>query len=602
MKKNRIIFVIVLLSIVYIALAGRLYYLQVLKGDYYREISTKNYLRLYTINPPRGKIFDRNGILLAYDVPTFSLVALPYIVHNNYKKNQIIKALKDYLGIDLSPEIIEAFEKGYITKIVVAENLTDKQIEKFYNKFYLFKGFYIEVVPKRVYTEYAKYMPHVLGYVGYPSYSQLKNNPYLRPDVLVGKSGIEKMYDDFLRGSPGYRAVIVDAYGRQKEVLWEKQPKRGKDIYLTIDARLQKIAYESFKDSGQPSGAVIIVNPQTYQILALLSYPTYDIEKFTKGFTPKEWKKLITNKYKPLFNKALYGLYPPGSIYKIIVGLGALEEGVISPYERVESGAVFKIGKWKYRNWNPAGCGKINIEEALEMSCDTFFYQIGLELGVDRIVYYTHLFGLGEKLNKRIERKVSRIPSPDWKMEVLNENWFHGDTINLSIGQGYLAITPFDAIKIISPIANGGKIYKPELLKAYFDNKENKLHQIKPVLVRELNVNPFYIKVIKKGLYKVIYGKKGTAKVLRDAPVKSAGKTGTAQVSRKKKKDKNKKEEVKWELRDHAWFVDFYPYKNPKFAVAVFVEHGESGGRVAAPIVKEIIENSVIEGIVDEDL
>ncbi len=601
MKINRVTLIIILLGIVYTVLAGRLYYLQIKKGDYYREISTKNYIRLYTINPPRGKIFDRNGILLAYDVPTFSLVALPYIVHNNYKTRSIVKILKENLDIEIDEKIVEAFEKGYITKLVVAENLTEKQIENFYNKFYLFKGFFIEVVPKRVYTEYARYMPHVLGYVGYPSYTQLKKNPYLKPDMLIGKSGIEKMYDDYLRGSPGYKAVIVDAYGRQKEVLWEKQPKRGRDIYLTIDARLQKIVYESFKDSGHPSGAVIVLNPQNYQILALLSYPIYDIKSFTEGMSAKEWKKLVSNKYKPLFNKALYGLYPPGSIYKIIVGLGALEEGVISPYETIESGAVFQIGKWKYRNWNPAGCGNINIEEALEMSCDTFFYQIGLELGVDRIVYYTHLFGLGEKLNERIERKTSRIPSPEWKMEVLNENWFHGDTINLSIGQGYLAITPFDAVKIISPIANGGKIYKPELLKAYFDNKENRLYQIKPVLIRELNVNPFYIKVIKKGLYKVIYGKKGTAKVLRDTPVKNAGKTGTAQVSRKKNKE-NKDEEIKWELRDHAWFVDFYPYKKPQFAVAVFVEHGESGGRVAAPIVKDIIERSVIEGILNEDL
>ncbi|NPA51889.1 MAG: penicillin-binding protein 2 [Aquificae bacterium] len=600
MKKDRIYIVVLVLGIVYLVLAGRLYYLQVKKGDYYREISTKNYVRLYTINPPRGKIFDRNGILLAYDIPTFSLVALPYIVHSNYEMQHILNMLKDTLNITPSQKVIEAFSKGLITKVVVAQNLTQEQIESFYNKFYLFKGFFIEVIPKRVYTSYAKYMPHVLGYVGYPSYSQLKKNPYLRPDVLIGKSGIEKMYDDYLRGSPGYRAVIVDAYGRQKEVLWEKQPKRGKDIYLTIDARLQKIAYESFKESGHPSGAVVIINPQDYQILALLSYPIYDIEKFTKGMSAKEWNQLVNNKYKPLFNKALYGLYPPGSIYKIIVGLGALEEGIVNPYETIESGAVFQIGKWKYRNWNPAGCGNINIEQALEMSCDTFFYQIGLELGVDRIVYYTHLFGLGEKLNPRIERKISRIPSPDWKMEVLNENWFHGDTINLSIGQGYLAITPFDAVKIISPIANGGKIFKPQLLKAYFDNKENRLYTTKPVLIRSLNVNSFYIKIIKKGLYRVIYGKRGTAKILRDTPVINAGKTGTAQVSRKKSKKEEK--ETKWELKDHAWFVDFYPYKKPKFSVAVFVEHGESGGRVAAPIVKDIIEKSVIEGILDEDI
>ncbi len=600
MKNGRFLLITFLIVLVYTAIASRLYYLQIEKGAYYREISTKNYIRLHTINPPRGKIFDRNGILLAYDIPTFSLFAFPYIVHNNYETEEIIKNLKRILNIDVKPEVVEAFDKGYITNLVVAENLTSEQIERFYNNFLNFKGFYIEVIPKRVYTEYAKYLPHVLGYVGYPSRTDLKKNPYLRPDMLIGKSGVEKYYDDYLRGNVGYRAVVVDAYGRQKEVLWEKQPKRGRDIYLTIDVRIQKIAYESFKESGQPSGAVVIIDPNTYEILSLLSYPLYDIEKFVKGMSLKEWKELIENKYKPLFNKAIYGLYPPGSIFKIVVGLGALEEGIISPYETIESGAVFQIGKWKYRNWNPAGCGNINIEEALEMSCDTFFYQIGLELGVDRINYYSQLFGLGEILNERVEKKKSRIPSPDWKMEVLNENWFHGDTINLSIGQGYLAITPFDAVKIIAPIANGGKVFKPKLLKAYFDNASNSFVTEKPQLLRNLNVNSEYITTIKRGLYKVIYGKRGTAKVLRDSPVLNAGKTGTAQVSRKKDEDKEKEE--KWELLDHAWFVDIFPYKKPKFAVAVFVEHGKSGGKVAAPIVKSIIERTVIEGLLDENL
>jgi len=343
MKNGRFILITFLIVLVYTAIASRLYYLQIEKGDYYREISTKNYIRLHIINPPRGKIFDRNGILLAYDIPTFSLFAFPYIVHNNYKTEEIIKNLKKILNIEVKPEVVEAFDKGYITNVTVAENLTSEQIERFYNNFLNFKGFYIEVIPKRVYTEYAKYLPHVLGYVGYPSRTDLKKNPYLRPDMLIGKSGVERYYDDYLRGKVGYRAVVVDAYGRQKEV--------------------QKIAYESFKESGQPSGAVVIIDPNTYEILSLLSYPLYDIEKFVKGMSLKEWKELVENKYKPLFNKAIYGLYPPGSIFKIIVGLGALEEGVISPYETIESGAVFQIGKWKYRNWNPAGCGNINIPD-----------------------------------------------------------------------------------------------------------------------------------------------------------------------------------------------------------------------------------------------
>ncbi len=591
MKLTRLNLIYIFIFIVYIVVVGRLAYIQILNGKHYREISEKNYVKLFTINPPRGKIYDRNGVLLAYDIPTFALTALPYIVIQNDKDLSITKYnLKKYLGIELDEKIEKKLKKGYVRKIVVQENLTQEQLEKFYDNSFKFKGFFIDVFPKRKYTEYAKYMSHILGYVGFPSERDLRKNPNLRPDMLIGKNGVEKIYDDYLKGEKGAKAVIVDAFGRQKKVLWEKQAKRGNDIYLTIDARLQKIAYDSFKESGQKSGAITILDPNNYEILALLSYPTYDIQKFTDGISAKEWKKITKNKYKPLFNKALSGLYPPGSIFKIVVGLGALQEKVITPYTKIESGASFSIGKWTYRNWNPAGCGNINIEEALEMSCDTFFYQIGLDLGVDRINYYTTMFGIGDLLNPDIEKRRSRVPSPDWKMNTLNETWFYGDTINLSIGQGYLAITPFDAVKIIAPIANGGKVYKPKLMKAYFSNKDNSLHTVPDTLIREFNIRKSYIKVIQRGLYKVVYGKRGTAKRLSKAPVKNAGKTGTAQVYRYLKR---KKKHDKWELKDHAWFVDFYPYKNPKYAVAVFVEHGESGGRVAAPIVKSIMEKSV---------
>ena len=593
-KLSRFQVVLLFMFLLYLVIVFRLVQLQIVKGSYYREISENNYVRLFTVNPPRGKIFDRNGVLLAYDVPTFTLSALPYIVKKRENLEQLEKNLKDYLGIELSPKVKESFKKGLITKVIVYENLTDKQLKRFFNNSYLFKGFYVEVVPKRKYTKYAKYMPHVLGYVGYPSKKDLREKPYLKPDMIVGKSGIEKTFDQYLKGEPGAVAVVVDALGRQKKVLWEKQAKRGNDIYLTIDARLQKIAYDSFVESGQKSGAVVVVNPQNYEILALLSYPIFDIQKFTDGLSAKEWKKILKNKYKPLFNKALNGLYPPGSIFKIIVGAGALQEKIITPYTKIESGASFSIGKWTYRNWNPAGCGKITVAQALEMSCDTFFYQVGLQLGVDRINYYTYKFGIGEILNDEIEKKRARVPSPDWKMQRLNEVWFYGDTINLSIGQGYLAITPFDATKIVVPIANGGKVYKPKILKAYFSNKDQRLYKMPDIFLRDVDVNRHFINVIKKGMYLVVYGNRGTAKRLADAPVKNAGKTGTAQVYRYLKR---KQKHDKWELKDHAWFVDFYPYKKPKYAVSVFVEHGESGGRVAAPIVKSIIEKSINENV-----
>ncbi len=593
MSIKRVRVLVFFLISIFIVLIGRLTYLQIYKGEEYRAISTKNHLRILITIPPRGKIYDRNGILLAYDKPVFNLYAYPYDVKKHVKPkdidsylDQLDSKLYRYLNINLSKEVKEKLKRGYSRKVIIYRNLSEKQVQSFYAHFIDFEGLYIEVRPKRIYTKHTKYIPHIIGYVGYPSKKDLKENPSLLPDMFIGKQGVEKMYDDYLTGSFGIKAVMVDALGRIKKVLWEKPPVRGKDIYLTIDVKLQQLVYEAFEKSGQKSGAVILMDPNTYQILSLLSYPIYDSQKFVKGFTKKEWQELIQNKYKPLFNKALGGLYPPGSIFKIIVAAAALQEGVIKPNTRIESKGFIKIGKWIYRNWDLGGCGKIDVKRALEMSCDTFFYQVGIELGSQNISKYAHMFGLGEKLNPRIEKRTSRIPTEEWKRRVIGEPWYLGDTVNYSIGQGFLAITPFDSVKIIAPIANGGYVYKPHLLKAYFDPVLNKVIEIKPELIRKLDIKKEFINTIKKGLYLVVYGRRATAKDMRDAPVKNAGKTGTAQVYRHVD---HKSKTDKWELQNHAWFVDFAPYKHPKYVISVFVEHGIGGSKTAVPITKDII-------------
>ncbi len=592
MKLDRIKIITLLFFIGYIVLLGRLFYLQVVKGEYYKSISEKNHLRIIVVNPPRGKIYDRNGILLAYDEPSFQIYTYPYMIK---KRLKLLKDnLEKILNIQIDEETFEKLKKGYGNKVILKKRLTKEQVKKFINHWQSFEGIYLEVQPRRIYTKYAKYMPHLLGYVGYPSKKELEKNPHLTPDTLIGKRGIEKIFDKYLRGSYGTRAVIVDAKGRIVKTLWEKQPKRGNDIYLTIDGRVQKIVYESFKESGQKSGAVVVVNPENYHIIAMLSYPTYDVQKFSDGLSVKEWKSLLKNKYKPLFNKALDGLYPPGSIFKITVALAALQEGVIAPYQKIFSGAEFKIGKWVYRNWDPRGCGKIDVMKALEMSCDTYFYQVGIKLGAERISYYARLFGLGEKLNPEIEVRNSRIPDPEWKSQVVGEPWYLGDTVNYSIGQGFLAITPFDSTKILVPVLNGGYVLKPQLLKAYYDTHKMRFVNVKTEKIRKLHIKQFFYRVIKKGLYDVVYGKDGTAKLLSTLPIKNAGKTGTAQVFRHKKR----KEKIeKWYLQNHAWFVDFVPYRKPKYLISVFVEHGIGGARTAVPITKSIIEKMYSEGI-----
>lgn len=595
-KFNRFHIVSILFILVAVIIVSRLFYLQVIKGKYYRELSDRNYMRVFITNPPRGRIYDRNGVLLAYDIPTFQLICFPYILKKNYSIEEFKHNLEKYLNITLTQKQEEMISKNLHPNVVVKKELTQDQITRFWNYSYLFNGLYIEVVPKRVYTEYANYLPHVIGYVGYPSEKDLKRSPNLNMNTLIGKAGVEKIYDHILRGKPSEKAVLVDAMGRQKKILWWEESEKGNDIYLTIDIRLQKIAYESFKESGKESGAVVIVDPKTYEILTLLSYPTYDLQKFYQGMTLEEWKQLTTNKYKPLLNKAFSGLYPPGSIYKPLVSLMALENGVITPQTRIVSKGEFSIGKYVYRNWDRRGCGYINVSQALEMSCDTFYYQVGLKVGVENISKYTRLFGVGERLNPDIEAKSGIVPDKNWKKKVLKTSWFHGDTVNLSIGQGYLVITPFEATKMVLPIINGGYVLKPNILKSYFDNKTQRLVHIQKEVIRKIEFKNHNVEAVKYGMFKVVYGYAGTAKVMGTVPIKNAGKTGTAQANTYATRYKKYH---RWDLKDHAWFVSFLPYDEPKYLTVVFVEHGESGGKVAAPIAASILRKAYYQKVID---
>lgn len=592
---TRSIFLAFLFVIISVVLVIRLYYLQIKNGEVYYELSQKNHLRTIVLNAPRGSIYDRNGILLSKDVEAYDLYVFPYLVKKRLPYIQ--EKLKEYLGIELSDDILEKIKKGYARKVVIKKNLSMEQVDKYYTYSYLLEGVFIEKQPHRIYTEYGRYMPHVLGYVGYPSDRDLEKNPDLKPDMLIGKSGVEKIFDEYLRGESGSKGFVVDARGRIIETKWEIEAKRGSDIFLTIDARIQKIVYEAFLQSGHKSGAVVVFDPRNYQILAMLSYPIFDIQKFSDGLSKEEWKEIVKDPYKPLVNKAVEGIYPPGSIFKIVVGLAALNEGVITPKTRIYSGGKFRLGNFVFRNWNKAGCGAVNVSHALETSCDTFFYQVGLNLGVRNITKYAKLFGIGERLNPNIEKKRAIVPTPEWKKRRFKRSWYPGDTVVYSIGQGYLSVPPIDGVKMIAPIANGGYVYKPQLLLFYIDKKEGKYIKRKKELIRKLPVKREYIDTIKRGLYLVIYGGRGTAKALRYAPVKVGGKTGTAQVIRKKDPKQRVK---KWEHQNHAWFVSLFPYDRPKYVMVVFVEHGIGGSKSAVPITKYIIEEMYRQGLLNE--
>ncbi|MEW5818366.1 MAG: penicillin-binding protein 2, partial [Spirochaetota bacterium] len=471
-------------------------------------------------------------------------------------------------------EKISKKAKNPFTPVRLKEGLSFSEVSFIEARRSDFPGLIIDIEVTRDYI-YGSTGSHVIGYLGRLNPVQSKNPDFrdVPPEAFIGQWGIEKLFDKSLRGIAGQRIIEVDALGREIRLLKENPPRKGSDLILSIDIALQHEAEKAFEGK---SGALVALKPDSGEILGLVSSPSFDPNKFAKGISYDEWISITQDMKLPMLNRAIQSQYPPGSTFKIITAIAALEEAAMDDKTKVDCRGSINYGKWHFGCWRKTGHNIVSIHKALVESCDVFFYEAGRRLGFDKISYYANMFGLGQETGISIgNEKKGLIPTSGWKKETKKTPWFLGETFINSIGQGYVATTPVQMAVMISSVSNGGYIYKPVIIK-----NEN------PVLLRHADVKQETYQIIKDALYGVVNEPGGTGWVAKSNTTTIGGKTGTAQVVGIRKDSKYLSEK----FRDHAWFVAFAPVEKPEIALSVFVEHGGHGGTAAAPIAKKAIE------------
>jgi penicillin-binding protein 2 len=450
-------------------------------------------------------------------------------------------------------------------------------------------GITLRARPRRNYPD-GQAAAHVLGYLGEVNQRQLKalkEQGYGSGDE-IGHYGLERRWEEVLRGQNGGQQVEVDALGRRVRVLHEVHNVPGYTMHLTLDRQLQQSAFEAL--SGK-EGTIVAIDVHSGAILALASTPAFDPNVFARGIKGNEWNALLKDKLRPLSNRATQGQFPPGSTFKIVMAIAALEEGVINPEAAIADPGFFPFGNRNFRDWKEGGHGMVNLHRAIVISCDTYFYQLGPKLGVDRIAKWSRAFGLGEKTGIALDDERSgTIPDTAWKMKRFRQPWYPGETVSVAIGQGYVTVTPLQLANMMAAVANGGKLYRPRIVSKVESVDGTTVREYGPELIRTIELKPDTLNRVRNALADVV--KAGTGGMARSPVVEVAGKTGTAQVV-EMKGGYLKSEQLTYFNRDHAWFVAYAPAQNPEIAVAVLIEHGGHGGDAAAPMAKKVFEKFV---------
>lgn len=567
------IFIIILLIIP----IAKTFQLQIIKGDYWRSVADENRIRSYPIRPLRGIIYDKNKVPLAINVPKLDLVVVPADLTKNKEFNKIVQRLAQVLeksGAEIEEKINENNALSY--PIIIEENIEREKALLIESEFADIPAISIRKDSRREYKN-GPYFSHILGYLGKVGKEEVISRNYFLDDY-IGKDGVENKYEDLLRGTYGEQLVEVNNMGKVQKILATKEPIAGQDIILSIDAELQRKIYNTLKSKldtlRTPKAAAIAIDPQNGKILALVSFPSFENNEFVQGLSPDIFNKIIQDKNEPLFNRAIMGTYPPGSTIKPLIASAVLEEGIISLNKQINcSGYIRLVDKynpnifWTYNDWKAHGA--TDIIKAIAESCNVYFYTVGggygdiKGLGIEKMGEYLNLFGWGQILGIDLPgEKSGFIPSPSWKKEVRNEEWYIGDTYNASIGQGDITVTPLQLAMATVAIANGGKVFEPHLL----DNKESKI-------ISQNFIKPDFLEVVRRGMREAVVS--GTARFLYDLPIKAAGKTGTAQVSKTK--------------APHSWFTVFAPYDNPQIVLTILIENGGEGSVTAVPVAKEVL-------------
>lgn len=564
-------------------LVFRLYYLQVYQADKYKTLADENRISTRLLVPPRGIIFDRHQNVLAGNRQNFQALM---VAEQTTDVDETLEAFKRIMPLseDEEKRIRKDLKRNRsFVPIKIKDNLSWDQVTKVLLNAPDLPGVFIDEGLSRFYP-YGDIFAHVIGYVAAVADGDEKDDPLLEvPGFKIGKAGIEKLNEKRLRGQSGNLKLEVNAVGRVMKEIERVDGIAGDNVELSLDLRLQQKAYELL---GEESGAIVMMKVDTGEVLAFASAPAFDPNLFTGGLSTEEWKSLQNNEKKPLLNKVVSGLYSPGSTFKMVVGLAALEGGINNKQTRSFCSGKMVLGNHTFHCWKDIGHGYVDVVQALQHSCDIFFYETAQKMGIAKIAAMAKRFGLGEKTNIGIENEKSGlIPDAEWKKRRFGEAWQQGESIISGIGQGYILTTPLQLATMVSRIANGGYEVVPTF---------NKLNEKDVAEFKKIDVSPQNMNIIKQGMYDVVNTLGGTAYWHRFDynGKKMAGKTGTTQVRRISMKERQsgvlKQEDLPWKYRNHALFVAYAPADKPKYGIAVLVEHGGSG-TVAVPIAANML-------------
>ncbi len=574
--EKRLFFIKLLIIFCFALLWLRLFYLQVIKHPYYMQKAKARSLASYVIKAPRGEIITADGVVVATNRAIFQL----YLDLETLKdEEETLKKLSLLLKEDFGAlkERYYLAKKTYLGRILLKRDLTWDEVSRIMVRRYYLPGVLVEAESERYYP-YGEAYFHLLGYVARVNkeeYENLKNKGY-SPEDLIGKKGIERIFEDYLRGQNGRIEMERDAYGRLGKVVGRTSPVSGNDLMITVRHDLQMRAYELLKDKR---GAIVALSPQDGALLTLVSAPSVDANKFISGFEPGEWEKIALDPKKPLLNKAIQP-YPPGSTFKIITALAGLEVGVIKGLNwGVFCPGYFNYGNHIFRCWERKGHGGVNLIKAIAQSCDVYFYTVGSRIDIDFLAKVSRSLGLGKVSGLGYsDEKPGLVPDRAWKQKRYKEPWQQGETVVVAIGQGYILTTPLQMARAYTVVANGGYLYQPYVVKEVRSKTGKILYKASSKLEAKVEFRPEHLDWIRSGLKEVV--ESGTGKAARVPGLSVWGKTGTAQVVALQKKTK--------QYEHHAWFVSYAGNSTPEVVSTVLVEHGGGGGAVAAPIAGEL--------------
>jgi penicillin-binding protein 2 len=586
--EQRIAILSALIALVLGVVAVRLYYLQIIRHKEFVELADRNRIRIHRLPALRGLVFDTHHRPLVDTRPSFAAVVVPEDVRN---VKQTVARLETLLGQDsVAAKLTAAEDDGRpaFDPVTVDEHLDWQQVVSLETHQLQLPGVSLEVMPQRHYI-YGPLAGHLLGYVGEVAEADLRRhtNDYRMGDE-IGKFGLERVFESQLRGQAGGQEIEVDSVGRRLKLLREIPEVPGHSVVLSLDLDLQEAAEKAM---GKWSGALVAIDPNTGYILAMVSHPSFDPNIFANGITSVQWRALTANPTHPLSNRAIQGTYPPGSTFKLIDAIAALEDHTLTPETTYFCPGGLYYGHREYHCWRKQGHGTISVRRAIIGSCDVFFYQVGIHLGIDRLARWAHLFGLGEKSGIDLDNERAGVmPSSMWKEKRFHQRWYPAETLSVAIGQGYVAATPLQMAMVAAEIANGGIRYKPQFVKEEEALDGSVIKRFPPIVERRIPLDPSVLDIVRNAMCDVVNAPGGTGHAAHLDNVTVCGKTGTSQVIKEAGNARIPEDKTPMKYRDHGWLVAYAPRDHPQIAIACVIEHGGHGGSSAGPVVHDVLQ------------